>query len=328
MTTKNPFLRQHLIRDAISQALYDAMKLDPSIYLFGEGAMIKQHYDAPQIERDFPDRVVTLPISEDANTNFAVGAALLGVKPVVDIITADFLYRACDSICNTAAKLNFVQAEGEPPKTIVVRAEFLMGGPTTGQRPEMLFARIPGLNVVVPSTPRDAYGLMRTALETPGVTLFFEDRMIRDADFKSWHLDYSQKLKFSFGWQGNRVYAMNMRLVVLAYGLMSHVVQAVIEQEGLDNVQLVDLQTLFPLDVTYFAHLVQQTGKLLIVEPDVCFGGIGAELIAQLHEQGIQFTAKRLGAPREVIPASREGQARMLPSREQILEAIHGFGTL
>ena len=174
------FYRNHLLRDGINQAIYDAMQIDPSIYLFGEGAWVKARYDAPQILAEFRERIMTMPIAEDGSVNFAVGASLLGVKPVVDIITADFLYRCFDSIANTAAKLNFVQAEGEPPKTMVIRAEFLTGGPTTGQRPEALFAHIPGLNVVVPSTPRDAYGLMRTALQTPGVAIFFEDRMIAD----------------------------------------------------------------------------------------------------------------------------------------------------
>ncbi|MEK7113065.1 MAG: alpha-ketoacid dehydrogenase subunit beta, partial [Patescibacteria group bacterium] len=89
--------------------MYDGMTLDATIHLFGEGAHVKIHYDAPRIEADFLDRVHTLPISEDGSTNFAVGASLLGIKPVVDVISADFLYRTMDSICNTAAKLNFMR---------------------------------------------------------------------------------------------------------------------------------------------------------------------------------------------------------------------------
>ena len=173
----NPFARNHKIRDAISKAIYDGMAQDKSIHLFGEGAWVKQYYDAPKTWKEMPERIVTLPIGEDGNVNFAVGASLLGVTPVVDCIAADFLYRAMDSICNTAAKLNFVRPE-QPPRTIVIRAEFLTGGPTTGQRPEALFTHIPGLDVVIPSTPRDAYGLMRRALDSPGVVLFLEDREI------------------------------------------------------------------------------------------------------------------------------------------------------
>ena len=152
---RNPFARNHILRDALGQALYDAMRVDGAIHLFGEGCEVKVHYDAPAIERDFAERCHTLPISEDGNVNFAVGASLLGVKPVVDVISMDFLFRCFDSIANTAAKLDFVTGK---PHTIVIRAETLLGGPTTGQRVESFFTHIPGLRVALPSTPHDAYG--------------------------------------------------------------------------------------------------------------------------------------------------------------------------
>src|ERR1700726_1709162 len=102
------WFRNRLIRDGICRAIYEEMKKDSSVYLLGEGAHMKVHFDAPDIEAEFPNRIVTLPISEDGNTNFGVGAALMGVKPIVDVITSDFLFRTMDSICNTAAKINFV----------------------------------------------------------------------------------------------------------------------------------------------------------------------------------------------------------------------------
>ena len=121
-----PFARNRLLRDASWQAVYDAMRLSPDLHVFGEGAQVKSHFDAPKIEADFPERVHTMPIAEDGGVNFAVGAALMGYTPLYDVISADFLFRAMDSIVNTAAKL-----EGH---TIVIRAETLIGGPTTGQR--------------------------------------------------------------------------------------------------------------------------------------------------------------------------------------------------
>mgnify|MGYP001600766282 FL=1 len=325
---QNPFSRNHLIRDAIGRALYDAMKLDPSIYLFGEGAEIKMHYDAPQIERDFPDRVVTLPISEDANTNFAVGASLLGIKPVVDVITSDFMYRTFDAIANTAAKLNFVQAEGEPPKTIVIRSEFLIGGPTTGQRPEALFVHIPGLNVVIPSTPNDAYGLMRTALTSPGVTIFLEDRMILDSDTQPEDMDGVGIMAVPFGQASMRMRPPRATLTIVTYGLMRQVVELALNQERVNTVELIDLKTLYPIDWATLFDSTERTGKLLIVEPDVLYGGIGAEIAATAVDWGVSKIS-RLGAPRETIPASRDGHALMLPSGEKILAVIRrmeGYG--
>ena len=274
----NPFARNHLIRDAISQAIHEEMGRDPSIYMFGEGAWVKQKYDAPKILADFPNRIVTMPICEDGMTNFAVGASLLGVKPVVDIISADFLFRAMDSICNTAAKLNFVRPN-EPPRTIVIRAETLLGGPTTGQRIESLFTHIPGLNVIIPSTPRDAYGLMLTALRTPGVTLFFEDRMIRDDGY--WSPDELELLRpLKFGRASCTSFGAGVPLTIVTYGLMRQMVEALIIKHKLSYCTVLDLRSIFPLDWAFIRDSVEYSRRLLIIEPDIAYGGVGAEIPA------------------------------------------------
>ena len=325
------FSRNHLIRDAIGKALYDAMREDDSIHLFGEGANVKTHYDAPQIERDFSARVHTMPISEDGNMNFAVGAALMGVKPVVDMIGADFLYRAADSIANTAAKMNFVHGPGRDPSTIVIRSEFLTDGPTTGQRPEALFAHIPGLQVVVPSTPRDAYALMRTSLTTPGVTLFFEDRMIQDDDEWNredlWTGDFCDFGRAKWCHRGQRG-----NVTILSYGVMRQVVERVLRKYEFNGdyhaagypmlCDLIDLRCLFPLDWDFITKMLERTGRLLVVEPDVQYGGVGAEMVAQVADRMPWVRVKRLGAPMSTIPASGSLHSHMLPGEEEIVGAI------
>lgn len=321
----NPFVRNHLIRDAIGLAIFEEMERDESIYLFGEGAEVKQHYDTPYILDKFPDRVVTLPISEDGNTNFAIGASLLGVKPVIDVITADFLYRTMDAICNTAAKLNFVAPDN--PKTIVIRSEFLLAGPTTGQRPESLFTHIPGLNVVIPSTPRDAYGLMRTALNTPGVTIFFEDRMIQDdlLDEPDCRMDSPIGFGFSMLRQEG---GFKPNLTIVTYGLMRQIVEETrgdLSRRPLRGVDLIDLRTIYPIDWTEIKASVRKSGKLLIVEPDVQYGGVGAEIAAQIAEEMPETRIKRLGGVRETAPANQAGLARMMPTEENIINAINSF---
>jgi len=333
---KSPFNRNHLIRDAIGTAIHEGMGRDAAIHLFGEGAHVKVHYDAPDIERDFPDRVHTLPISEDGNTNFAVGASLLGVKPVVDIITADFLYRAMDSICNTAAKQNFLR---EKQSTVVIRAEFLTGGPTTGQRPEALFAHIPGLNVVVPSTPWDAYGLMRTALRTPGVTLFFEDRMVEDDEFSNsnglWGKDIPLMEPIPFGMSSWALRGQRSNVTILTYGVMRQVVQRALAPYEFNHdyyadeypmlCDVIDLRCLYPIDWDFIKKMLDRTGRLLIIEPDVQYGGIGAEIAATIAEEMPHVRVKRLGVPRATIPASKSLHDRMLPSEEQIVNAIRNW---
>jgi pyruvate dehydrogenase E1 component beta subunit len=274
------------------------MASDPSVHLFGEGAEVKVHYDAPAIKRDFADRVHTMPISEDGNTNFAVGASLAGVKPIVDVISSDFLYRTLDSICNTAAKLNFMRPN-ESPRTIVIRAEFFTGGPTTGQRLESLFTHIPGLRVVIPSTPSDAYELMRNALETPGVTVYFEDREISD--------------------EGLEVQRINLgtRATIVTYGVM---------RQRVDNTDhschVIDLKHIYPIDWDAIKYSVERTGKLLIIEPDIQYGGVGAEIAARIAEDMPNVRIKRLGAKRMTAPASGSLHKSILPTDEEVKNAI------
>ena len=309
-------------------AVYDAMKEDASIHLLGEGAEIKQHYDAPYILADFPERIITMPISEDGNTNFAVGLALLGIKPVVDVIAGDFLYRTLDSIANTAAKLDFVSGQEH---TIVIRAEFLLGGPTTGQRPEAIFAHIPGLRVLLPSTPREAYALMRDALTTHGVTLFFEDRMIRDddewdeADLKLEGCVPSDRCSWRMkGQRGN--------VTILTYGVMRQVVERALKPFKSDGdpysennqmlCDVIDLWSLYPINWGFLDKMLERTGRLLIVEPDVTYGGIGAEVAATLAEMRPGIRIKRLGVPRTTVPASPALHSQFMPAEEQIVSAI------
>ena len=326
----NPFARNHKLRDASYEAVYDVMARDASVHLFGEGATAKVHYDAPAIERDFSERVHTMPISEDGNTNFAVGASLLGVKPVVDVISSDFLYRTMDSICNTAAKLNFVRP-GEEPRTIVIRAEFLTGGPTTGQRPEALFAHIPGLRVVIPSTPRDAYGLMRTALETPGVTIYFEDREIADDGYFT---DEDMRTGAAVPFEASyRRFGQRGTATIVTYGVMRQRVEAIVSQwhkgdpyreQNLDC-GVVDLRSIYPVDWGNIKYALNRTQQLLIVEPDVQYGGVGAEIAARIAEDMPTVRIKRLGAKRMTTPASPGLHKYILPTEEEIVAAIRSL---
>lgn len=313
--SKDPWFRNRLIRDAIYHAIYDRMKVDPSIHLMGEGSHMKIYFDAPHILKEFPHRIITLPISEDANTNFAVGMALGGAKPIVDVITADFLYRTMDSICNTVPKEHFTSS----PKTIIIRSEFMTASPTTGQRPEALFTHIPGLNVVVPSNPLDARGLMDTALETKAATLFFEDRMIEDKttnpEDMDTHLDIIPLGKGKIRRKGHK-------LTTVSYALTLRMLDLLLERENLEY-ELIDLRSIYPVDYDLIVESVNRTGALLIVEPDVTYAGVGAEIASQISERcfkALRHPVKRLGAPRTTIPASRSLHDYMLPSEKRILE--------
>ncbi len=177
----DPFARNHLLRDALGRALYEAMSADERVYLMGEGCHIKQTFDAPQIANEFPARCLTLPIAEDAGINMAVGMAIAGLVPVFNVISSDFLFRCMDSIANTCCKL----ARIREAKTIVIQAEYLGdgSGPTSGQVVDPIFRMVPGLLVRVPQNPDEAYAEMRAALNRKAVTLLIEDRNIPDGSF-------------------------------------------------------------------------------------------------------------------------------------------------
>ena len=333
-----PFARNHLLRDASWKAVHDAMRADPMIHVFGEGAQIKAHYDAPELLAAFPSHFHTMPIAEDGSVNFAVGTALMGYKPIIDVISCDFLFRAMDGIVNTAAKL-----EG---RTIVIRAETLLGGPTTGQRPEAMFCHVPGLRVVCPSTPRDAYGLMAAALKTPVVTIFIEDREISDSGpWLTGDLVTGEVQSVLASSPNKRFLPMSSAaklvpvVTVLAYGVMRPVVERAVAPwllywdgdyyaEPNYSIDLLDMPVLCPFDFDYLEHGrygLKRTGKLLIVEPDVVYGGVGAEIAAWVAENMPEVKVKRLGAPKRAIPASPALHGGMLPSEEEILDAIASF---
>lgn len=315
---KDPWFRNRLIRDQLYRATHEAMVLNPNIYLMGEGSGMKVHFDAPQIERDFPGRVITLPISEDGNSNFAVGLSLAGVVPIVDVISSDFLFRTMDAICNTMAK---AAAVGRP-RTMIVRAEFMTGGPTSGQRIESLFTHIPGLHVAIPSNPQSAYRCMHAALARKGVTLLFEDRTISDADVlekHKVHLDWNDGPPSTARHQVSKNEGPGRRLTVVSYGAATPIVEQALGSEP--GFTLIDLETLYPLDThTILDEVLNSHARMLIVEPAQSFMGIGAELAAFTFENllGDWPWVKRLGAPRMTIPASRDLHSILLPTVETV----------
>ena len=303
MAPKNPWHRNRLIRDGIYAAIQEKMKADDRIYLLGEGSHMKIHVDAPSIEKQFPLRIITMPISEDANSNFAVGMSLAGLVPIVDVISSDFLFRTMDAICNTMAKMETVGKA----RTIVVRAEFMTGGPTSGQRIEAMFTHVPGLTVVVPSDGASAERLMHEALDRKGVTIFFEDRMIEDDDLRAFPAS---------------VAPVAPRVTMVSYGYTRVLCQQAIASDEQDDVELIDLPVLAPLNLDAVLSSVRRTQNLIIVEPGQLFMGIGAEIKSQVLSLFPRANVQRIGAPTITIPASRDLHDCLAPKISQLQDRI------
>jgi pyruvate dehydrogenase E1 component beta subunit len=237
--------------------------------------------------------------------------ALAGLTPVVNVISSDFLFRTMDAICNTAAKLASV---GEA-RTIVVQAEFMTGGPTSGQRVESMFVGVPGLSVCCPSNPRDAFGCMLGALEHRGVTLMFEDRMIEDATTDEVDVPFYDGTSFRVG-RAAQVQGGEEGVVVVSYGLALRLLEGWLDDEPYE---LIDLRWLYPVDFAKIEQAVRRKGALLVVEPDSVYAGVGAEIVARIAEHCPGVRVARLGAPRVTIPTAREHHDRLLPTREAVL---------
>lgn len=316
--------RNGAIRQGISQAIYEKMKDDPMVYTMGEGNHMKWRFDFKKVYEEFPDRIITWPIAEDSGINFALGASLLGVKPIFDVIVEDFLFRVMDSVCNTCATTWHVSGETIGP--IIIRGETMLFAPSTGQRLEALFAHIPNLNVVVPSNQLDAYDLMKNALNRKEITVMMEDRMISDMVMKT-----EDKFPYPEGRHGTFIGQAIMRkygeaLTIVSYGLTLQRTESLLNEHPEWDVTLIDLTTLKPFDRTTVFLSAQRTGNLLFIEPDITVGGIGAEVVASVAEEaskyGMQVLVKRVGSPLRTISASPALHDYFIPNKQRITDAI------
>src|SRR5262245_18748648 len=256
--------------EAIRSALADAMAEDEWVFVLGEDVAIKGGVFLATdglLKRYGEQRVIDTPIAEASIVGIAIGAALHGLRPVAEIQFADYIHPAIDQILNEAARFRY-RSNGDWGCPIVVRAPFgagVHGGFYHSQSVEALFTSTPGLKVVAPSTPYDAKGLLIAAIHDPDPVVFFE---------------HNQLYRLQRGEVPEGVYTMPLGAAAVrrqgtdvslyTYGLMAHYSLAAAElmaAEGID-VEVIDLRTLYPLDVPAILASVEKTGKALIVHED------------------------------------------------------------
>jgi len=323
--------------EAIEEALAQAMTDDPSIVVFGE--------DIPLIRRNllarFGDRRVrAAPISESAFLGAAVGAAMTGLRPVVEIMLVDFLGVCADALVNHAAKLDAFSG-GMWQAPMVVRAACGGGYGDGGQHEQSLWgwlAHIPGMAVVVPSNPADAGGLMLAAVESNGPVIFLEHKLLAD-----YWLDYMgsggrENVVFDMPEEGARGPVPNpwealplgqavirregsdLSMVSLGVGV-HRCLQAAseLERQGV-SAQVIDLRTVVPLDRGALGTAAGHTGRLLVVDEDYRDFGLSGEIAATILESGHPCRFERV-CTNETIPYSRNLEDQTLPNVQRILAA-------
>jgi pyruvate/2-oxoglutarate/acetoin dehydrogenase E1 component len=311
---------------AVNNALSDGMDADPTVVLIGEDVgEAGGPFGASRglLERFGPSRVLDGPISEAALAGAAVGAAMSGLRPVVEIMFMDFTTLVMDALVNQAAKVRFMFG-GQTSVPMVLRTPHgggLGAGPQHSQCLEAWFAHVPGLKVVCPSDPASAYGLLRAAIADPDPVVFVENKAL-----------YAMKgeiaeppVRFSIG------QAMIRRpgkdVTVVAYGAAVHNAVAAAERlaERGVSAEVVDLLSLQPWDEATVLASLSRTHRLVVVHEAVEAFGVGAEIAARMAQVGfdeLDGPIMRVGAPFMPVPFSKGLEAAYMPSVDAVVRAV------
>ena len=286
--------------EAINDALDIMMDRDPDVVIMGEdvgyfGGVFRA--TAGLQDKYGKTRVFDTPISECGIIAAAVGMGAYGLRPVPEIQFADYIYPGLDQLISEAARLRYRSA-GEFIAPMTVRSPFgggIFGGQTHSQSPEAIFTHVAGLKTVIPSTPYDAKGLLISAIEDNDPVIFFEPKRIYNGPFSGYYdkpVEPWKRHRDSVVPEGYykvplgkaRKVTEGDAMTVLAYGTMVHVAEAVCREKGVDA-EILDLRTLWPLDIEAFEESVRKTGKCLVFHEATRTSGFGAELSALVQER-------------------------------------------
>lgn len=312
---------------AIRQAMVEEMRRDPKVVLMGEdigafGGLTGTTIDI--IEEFGPKRVLETPISESGFVGAAIGAALRGYRPVLEMGLADVILVAMDQVVNQAAKMNyFYDGRASVPMVFRLWSGFRpSGGPQMAQSNEAMFAHVPGLKVVMPSCPADVKGLLKAAIRDDNPVVFFEPKQIYSLEG-----DIPDDLD-AIPLGVADVKREGMDVTVVALGAMVPralaAADALHKQSGI-SVEVVDPRTIRPLDVETIVRSVEKTGRALVVHEANVFCGVGAEISATIAERALfalKTPVKRLGSAETHAPVSRALEAQVFPTENTIKDAI------
>jgi pyruvate dehydrogenase E1 component beta subunit len=311
---------------ALNQALADSLASDPRVILLGEdiGRAGGPFNVTRGLQERFPGRVLDTPISEAAITSAALGAALSGLRPVVEIMFMDFIALAMDAIVNQAAKARFMFG-GQVNVPMVVRTPHggsQSAGPQHSQCLEAWIAHVPGLIVVCPATAEDSYGLLRSAIDNPNPVVFVENKALYG--FKGAMPDQPTPIPLGKA----RMVRSGRDVTVISYGAMVHQAAAAAQtlaSEGVD-VEVVDLRTLQPWDKATVLESVARTHHVVIAHEGVINFGVGAEIAATLANEGfdeLDGPIARVGAAFSPVPFAPSLERRYLPQAADIVAAAY-----
>jgi len=314
------------MREAISQALWEEMERDPAVFILGEEvgvwggsyAVTKGFYD-----HFGGERVRDTPIAEAGIIGAAIGAALVGERPVAELMTINFAFAAMDHIVNETAKLHYMFG-GQFTLPLVIRTVGGGGrqlGATHSQTPDVIFAHFPGLTVVAPGTPADAKGLLKSAIRSNNPVLFIEHATMYQVRGDVPDGDYTIPIGQSKIQRPGR----DVTIVTYSKGLeISMKAADELSREGVEA-EIVDLRTLRPLDMEPVLESFRRTNRAVVVEEGWKSYGVGAEISSRIYEQAFDFVdapVKRVAQDEVPLPYNRTLEQAALPQPEDVVAAV------
>lgn len=320
-------MREITYREAVREALQEEMRRDERIFLMGEDlGLYGGIFGVTQglLEEFGEERVRDAPISEGGFTGLGVGAAVTGMRPVVEIMFCDFIMDAVDQIVNQAAKMRYMYG-GKVKVPLVIRTTIGAGRSSAAQHSQSLhawFAHIPGLRIVLPSTPYDAKGLLKTSIRDDNPVVFFEDKMSYNTKGPAPEEEYL----LPFGMADVKKEGEDVTVVAVSRMVYPALEAAeALQEEGI-SVEVIDPRTLSPYDDKTIVESVMKTGRVTIVDQGCQGFGVTGEIASRIYEQAFDYLdapIKRIGAFDVPVAFSPPLEFATIPDKERIVEAIH-----
>ncbi|MEP6888446.1 MAG: pyruvate dehydrogenase complex E1 component subunit beta [Nitrospirales bacterium] len=316
-------------RDALNQAMREEMRRDEKVFLIGEE--VGYYQGAFKVSKGFveefgPKRVLDTPITEAGFTGLAIGAAMAGLHPIVELMTFNFGILAMDQIVNNAAKIRYMSG-GQLSVPIVIRGPGSAAhqlGAQHSQSLEAWFAHVPGLKVIVPATPHDAKGLLKSAIRDPNPVIFIEAQLLYGTKGEVSDGDYIIPIgRADVKREGRDV-------TVVAYSKMLLLALEAAEELARQriDVEVVDPRTLKPLDVDTIVKSVRKTGRLVVVEEGWRFAGMGAQIAESVYSAAFDYLDApivRVTGEDVPIPYTRSLEDLAIPDRSRIVHAVQAL---
>jgi pyruvate dehydrogenase E1 component beta subunit len=319
-------MAEMMYREALNRALFEEMRRDHLVFIMGEnigqrGGTFK--VTEGLIKEFGPERVIDTPIAEASFTGAAVGAAIIGTRPIVEIQFVDFTLLTMDQITNQAAKYEFMSG-GQGRVPMVLRTQGGIGDGLAAQHSqslEALFYHIPGLKVVMPSTPYDAYGLLVASIRDDEPIIFIEHKLLYMTKGEVPEEDYL----IALGEADVKKTGEDVTLLTYSHMTLKCLEAAeLLEKEDI-SVEVVDLRTLKPLDEETILTSARKTGRVIIVHEACKRGGVGGDIAAMIMEEAyddLDGPVQRICGKNTPIPYNLELEKVCVPTVEEIVEGV------